>query len=119
MERPCLKIQLHLIKLQETLAKASGVVGSVQAYFEQDGCQFVQKGSHLAEMFIDTGMGHAEVIEGLPRGYRDLPLYQREFPVEFYINISMPEELIEPIYEVVFGMEYRSRIRGLYCQGHL
>ena len=60
-------------------ASETSTEGSLQGYFEQVGCQFVQKGFHLAEMFIDTGMDHAEVIEGLPRGSRDLPLYQREF----------------------------------------
>ncbi len=75
----------------------------VQGYFEKDACQFVQKGSHLAGMLMDTIIEPTEIIEiieGIPKEVRDLRLYQRKFPVEFYIDSNMPEKLIEPINEV-------------------
>ena len=96
----------------------------VQGYFEKDGCEFVQKGSHLLEILIDTGMELTEIIESIPKEAHDLPLSQRKFPVEFYIDSNMPEEFIEPIYEVIAewntetGFEVFT-IKGLYDNPNL
>ena len=96
---------------------------TVPGYFEQDGCQFVQKGFHLIEMFRDTGIDITEIIEVF-EGFDDLHLYQREFPVGFYIDSNMPQELIEPIYEVVSewnteaGFEFFT-IEGIYDNSNI
>ena len=100
-----------------TPTKASGGVVSLQAYFEQDGCQFVQKGSHLVEMFRDTGIDLAEFIEVLPEGFHDLRLYQREFPMGFYIDSHTPQELIEPIYEVISDWNTEARFEIFTIEG--
>ena len=73
----------------------------VQTWLEEDECQFVQRGLYLTDVLVGiNGMDLLEIVESMPEGFLNSPLYQERFPVEFYIDSNMPEEFIGPIDEV-------------------
>ena len=91
-----------------------------QTWPEEKKCQFVQRGFFLTKVLVEiNGMDILEIIESMPEGFLDSPLYQKDFPVEFYIDSNMPEELIEPIDEVFsewnVEVEFEAfTIKGIY-----
>ena len=101
------EIQLKTPEAPDQISGTGSNQGGEQAWVEKDECRLVWKGSNLSPL-ID-----------IPENLHHLPLYQKELPVAFYIDSTMPEEFVGPTHEVIsewnteVGFEVFT-IKGIY-----